>query len=223
MNICFFSSLFLATSAIQERTQNDLSPTIWLLPFLAALIGWLTNFLAVKMLFHPQKPFNVFGFKVQGVFPKRQLQLAVKLGDLVADQLISSNEITNHIRNHATSDESMRAISASIENTIREKLVHAFPMLSMFLSDEMIEKVTSLFSSELKVFLSKSVDELSLKIESEINIKEMVQKKVEEFSARKVEELLFDLMKKEFKFIELFGGILGFLIGSLQVILMYAS
>ena len=60
-------------------------PILLLLPIIAALIGWFTNYLAVKMLFHPRLPLKIFGFSIQGVFPKRQKQLADKLGTLVAD------------------------------------------------------------------------------------------------------------------------------------------
>ena len=42
-----------------------------LIPILAAIIGWATNHLAVKMLFHPKKdPISLAGFTVQGVFQK---------------------------------------------------------------------------------------------------------------------------------------------------------
>ena len=53
-----------------------MSPILLLLPIIAALIGWSTNYLAVKMLFHPRLPLRIMGFSIQGVFPKRQKQLA---------------------------------------------------------------------------------------------------------------------------------------------------
>ncbi|MFT5861156.1 MAG: uncharacterized membrane protein YheB (UPF0754 family), partial [Flavobacteriaceae bacterium] len=36
---------------------------IYTLPFIAALVGWFTNYLAVKMLFHPKEPINFYFFK----------------------------------------------------------------------------------------------------------------------------------------------------------------
>ena len=120
----------------------------------------------------------------------------------------------------ATSEEAMDALEKKIEKTIREKLVQAFPMLSMFLSDEMVEKVTKLFRVELKDFLKDSVDEMSSKIENELNVKELVSQKVEAFSSQKVESLMVNLMKKEFKFIELIGALLGFAIGCVQLVLI---
>jgi uncharacterized membrane protein YheB (UPF0754 family) len=199
--------------------QEESSSLIWLLPILAALIGWVTNYLAVKMLFHPRQAISIGSIQFQGVFPKRQKQLAVKLGTLVAEELLSMEQITNKIRENATSEASMDAIGKRIEKTIREKLVHAFPMLSMFLSDEMVEKVTNLFRNELKDFLAESVEELSHKLEKELDIKDLVCDKVEGFSSERVEKLLVNLMKKEFKFIELVGAVLGFFIGCVQLLL----
>jgi uncharacterized membrane protein YheB (UPF0754 family) len=196
---------------------------VYLLPFIAALIGWITNYLAVKMLFHPKLPISILGISIQGVFPKRQAQLARKLGDLVSDELFSVDEVSKKIKTFATSPETMEMVGKRIEKTIREKLVKSFPMLSMFLSDDMITKVTSIFKVELQSFIIESADTLTEKLESELNVREMVTEKVEAFSTEKLEELLTSLMKKEFRFIELVGAFLGFLIGCIQVALTLAG
>ena len=45
----------------------------------------------------------------------------------------------------------------------------------------------------------------------------MVTDKVSNFSSDKLEEILQSVMKKEFKFIEIIGGVLGFVIGLIQM------
>ena len=199
------------------------NPMIYLLPVIAALIGWATNYLAVKMLFHPKLPISILGISIQGVFPKRQAQLARKLGDLVSDELFSVEDVSKKIKTFSTSPETMEMVGQKIEKTIRDKLVKSFPMLSMFLSDEMIAKVAGIFKVELQDFISESADALTEKLESELNVREMVTEKVEAFSTEKLEELLTSLMKKEFRFIELVGAFLGFLIGCIQVALTLAG
>ena len=175
------------------------------------------------MLFHPKLPISVLGISIQGVFPKRQGQLARKLGELVSDELFSVKEVSAKIKDFATSPETMDQVGRRIERTIREKLVKSFPMLSMFLTDEMIAKVAGIFKVELQDFLRESADSLTERLESELNVREMVTKKVEAFSTEKLEELLVSLMKREFRFIELVGAILGFLIGCAQVTLTLAG
>jgi uncharacterized membrane protein YheB (UPF0754 family) len=51
-------------------------------PFVGALIGWLTNYLAIKMLFRPRQPRFIFGLLCR-VIPRRQRDLALKIGEVV--------------------------------------------------------------------------------------------------------------------------------------------
>ena len=215
INLSDIFPAFLASSELHP--SKEIHWILFLLPFIAALIGWMTNYIAVKMLFHPKEPKKFIGITFQGVFPKRQHALAEKLGQLVADELFSISDVSAKIKEFATSDEAMNEVGKRIEMTIRNKLVQAFPMLAMFLSDEMVEKVTGLFKNELKDFLSATSQGMGEKLEENLNVQEMVKERVNAFSSEKLEELLNQLMKKEFKFIELVGAILGFFIGCIQL------
>jgi uncharacterized membrane protein YheB (UPF0754 family) len=199
------------------RFESSYEWILYLLPLVAALIGWFTNYIAVKMLFHPKNPRGFLIVKIQGVFPKRQKALAQKLGDLVAEELFSVSDVASKIKEFATSEEAMNEVGERIEKTIRNKLVKTFPMLAMFLSDEMVEKVTKLFQCELQDFLAESAAGLGNKLEENLDIKEMVKERVNGFSSEKLESLLNQLMKKEFRFIEIIGAFIGFVIGCLQV------
>ena len=202
--------------------MSEISPFIYLLPIIAALIGWITNYLAIKMLFHPHQPKKILGLTFQGVFPKRQAQIAEKLGDLVANELFSMKDVAQKIEDLSTQPEALEEVGKRIEQTIRGKLISAFPMLSMFLSDEMIEKVTSLFKRELEDFLRVSAQGLAVKMEESVDIQALVREKVQAFSSNKIEELLLGFMEQEFRFIEKIGAFLGFLIGCIQVFLVTA-
>ena len=200
--------------------MSESSPLIYLLPVIAALIGWITNYLAIKMLFHPHQPKKILGLTFQGVFPKRQAQIAEKLGDLVANELFSMKDVAQKIEDLSTQPEALEEVGKRIEQTIRGKLISAFPMLSMFLSDEMIEKVTSLFKGELEDFLRVSAQGLAVKMEESVDIQALVREKVQAFSSNKIEQLFLGFMEREFRFIEKIGAVLGFLIGWAQVILV---
>ena len=200
----------------------EASPLLYILPIIAAWIGWITNYFAIKMLFYPHNPKKILGLTFHGVFPKRQAQIAEKLGDLVANELFSIRDISNKIEELSTQPEALDEVGKRIEKTIRGKLISSFPMLSMFLSDEMIEKVTNLFKGELEDFLRESARGLAFKMEESVNVQALVRDKVQTFSSNKIEELLVDFMKQEFRFIEKIGAVLGFLIGVIQVILITA-
>ena len=200
--------------------MTETSAFIYLLPFIAALIGWATNYLAIKMLFHPHQPKRILGLNFHGVFPKRQKQIAERLGELVANELFSMKDAAQKIEYFSTQPEAMEEVGKRIEKTIRGKLMSAFPMLSMFLSDEMIEKVTNLFKGELKDFLQASAQGLAEKMEESVDVHALVREKVQGFSSDKIEALLLSFMEQEFRFIEKIGAVLGFLIGCTQLLIV---
>ena len=76
----------------------SVSPIVFSLPFIAAGIGWFTNYLAIKMLFHPREPINLGFYTLQGIFPKRQKVLAEKLGKVVSQDLVHNNPIILSVR-----------------------------------------------------------------------------------------------------------------------------
>ncbi len=59
-------------------------------------------------------------------------------------------------------------------------------------------------------------------MEESVDIQALVREKVQAFSSNKIEELLVGFMEQEFRFIEIIGAVLGFLIGCIQVFLVTA-
>jgi len=193
---------------------------IWTLPFVSALIGWVTNFVAVKMLFHPRVPLNLGFMKVQGVFPKRKDKLAERLGKIVGQELFNISDIKENLLHDENKQAIISVIEVRIDKFLREKLKEAVPMIAMFISDDLIEKIKATLMAEFENSLPEIMDTFSQKLEEKVDIEEIVKDKVNNFSMEKLEDIMFSIMKKEFKFIELVGAILGFLIGMVQIALI---
>ena len=194
--------------------------TLYILPFISALIGWVTNFLAIKMLFHPRKKISLGIFTIQGVFPKRQKVLAERLGKLVANELFSLKDISHLLESENLRDDIDEIIDKRLDIFLNEKLVASLPMLAMFMNEELKETIKTTIKSELNAAIPEILQNLSLKLEKEVNVENTVYEKVVGFSPEKLEAMLFSIMKKEFRFIELLGAILGFIIGLLQLLIV---
>ncbi|MFM9021264.1 MAG: DUF445 domain-containing protein, partial [Sediminibacterium sp.] len=74
-----------------------MSVTWIIIPLISAFIGWFTNWIAIKMLFHPRQPKKILGLTFHGIFPKRQQVFAARLGKLVSDELLSFTDISTKI------------------------------------------------------------------------------------------------------------------------------
>lgn len=195
---------------------------LYLLPLIGALTGWVTNWIAVKMLFHPKEPKNFILFKVQGVFPKRQKVMAEKLGNIVANELFSIDDVVSKMKN-ADNSEVLSFVESKIDDFINIKLQNSMPMLAMLLNADLKSKIKNTLMNEIEEVIPGVIDSYANKLQSEVDVKAIVQEKVTNFSSDKLEEILVSIMKKEFKFIELLGGILGFLIGLIQLFLVKFS
>jgi len=73
---------------------------------------------------------------------------------------------------------------------------------------------------ELKDLMTLIIEKFGNELEQSVDIKEIVRERIESFSSEKLEQILNSIMKKEFQFIELIGGVLGFLIGTIQFLLI---
>lgn len=192
---------------------------IYTLPFISAFIGWFTNWIAIKMLFHPRLEKNILGFKLQGIFPKRQAQFAEKLGQLVSKELISFDDISSKINSPETLQKLIPTIELHVNNYIDVKLKEEIPLLSMFITGNTLDNIKKGIVKEFEVLFPTLVGNMTNNISKDVNIEKIVTEKVQAFSSDKLEEILMAIMSKEFKFVEIIGAVLGFLIGLLQVLL----
>lgn len=194
---------------------------LWLIliPIISAFIGWFTNWIAIKMLFHPREPKKILGITFHGIFPKRQRQFAEKLGKMVSTELISFSEIESRITNPQNIKKLIPFVEKKVDDFLRRKLSEVFPVISMFIGDSTINQLKGVFMNELEEMFPELIGSYMKNLESQLDLEKIVTEKVYGFSSDKMETILNQIMSKEFRFVEIIGGVLGLLIGILQVLI----
>ena len=188
-----------------------------LIPLISAFIGWFTNWIAIKMLFHPKEPKKYLGITFHGIFPKRQKQFAEKLGKLVSTELLSFGEIEQKITSPENIRKLMPFVEGKVDEFLRVKLNEVFPVISMFIGENTINQLKGIFMDELNIIFPQVINKHIKELESQLDLEKIVSQKVAGFSSDKLEQILNQIMSKEFRFVEVIGGILGLIIGLLQV------
>jgi len=189
----------------------------WLQPFISAFIGWVTTWVAIKMLFHPRYPKHFLGITIQGVFPKRQKQVAEKLGSVVAKELIHFDEIAAMLKDPSQLKALTPTIEKHLDNFLQVKLKEKLPVISMFVGEGTMTKIKDGMLEEIELLLPEIITQYTDSLSQRIDIEKIVTEKVTNFSSDKLEEILQSVMKKEFWFLELVALILGFVIGLVQM------
>lgn len=187
-----------------------------LIPIISGLIGWMTNFIAVKMVFRPRKPKKILWFTLHGLIPKRKADLAKKIGETVEKELISHRDLQEAMRSPAFHTAMVSILGEKIDEFF-QKLLGSSVLTEMILSGEVARQIKERLVEELEPFLPSAMDTLLKKVESHFDFKKIVQKKIETFELARLENIIYTIASRELKAIEVFGGILGFVIGLFQV------
>lgn len=182
---------------------------------IGGIIGWITNVLAIKMLFRPIYPIYIplLKIKLQGLLPKRRKEIAVTIGSTIEEELINIDEILKKI-----SDEENQVMVLNILKTsISDKINKRIPFLVPFpIKESVIKYVEDQIEKEAPDMINGLIAGLYEKASEEIKIGKMVESRINEIDLIRLEEITLKIAKKELKHIEFFGGVLGALIGLIQ-------
>lgn len=171
------------------------------------------------MLFHPREPKKILGITFHGIFPKRQQQFAEKLGKLVSAEFLSFDDIEQKISNPENLKKVMPMIEKHVDEFLRNRLKDEMPVISMFIGDKTITNLKTMFMKEIESLFPQVMKQYAANLKTELDLEQIVIKKVAGFSSDKLEEVLNQIMSKEFRFVEIIGAVIGFIIGIVQILI----
>jgi uncharacterized membrane protein YheB (UPF0754 family) len=191
------------------------------IPVVSALIGYVTNYIAVIMLFRPHRPRSILGLRLQGLVPRRQAEIAQSLGSMIERDLFSSADIQEALKGVDSAGEASAFLNEQIDLFI-EKLAAQNPMIGMFMQGPLLDQVKGLLRDQLSEKFPSLIERVVERAEHKLDVSEIVRTKVESFDLTKLEAIIHEVSARELKTIEVLGGVLGFIVGLIQVGLMVA-
>ena len=186
-----------------------------------ALIGWFTNYLAIKLLFRPYNEINLVIFKLQGLIPKRRHEIAVNIAEVIETEMISIREIGDKLDTSSFEyDDLDDFLDRLVKEKIKAELLEKNPFLKMFMNDGILNKMRD-YIKKLILDNKEELFQLLLKsIEKNVDLKGHIIEKMDNFSLREIEDIIIKISKKELKHIEILGGILGGIIAVFQYLII---
>ncbi len=189
-------------------------------PLLGAAIGWITNVLAIKFIFRPHNVIVVpiLRFKIQGVIPKRRSEIAISIGKVVETELLSIEDLIPHFEDGVNNKDFVNDLIDVINTKIVERLPSFIPQKIANVIGKIIEDI---LSKELPVILPDLARHSLVSLGKNVHIRSIVEEKINSLELASFEEMIVSITKKELKHIEYIGAVLGFIIGLLQVSIIY--
>ncbi len=187
---------------------------ILFMAIIGGVIGYITNVVAIKMLFKPYEPIKIplTNIEIMGLIPKRRAEIAKNVAETVKRELLCEDDIFNGIIKDEDKEEIASYINSKIGNIISEKAI--------FLPSSLVSKINGYISDIVDKEVGNAIDELGStfveKAKNRVDIEKIIEDRINEFDIEYIEEMTVRIAKKELKHIEVLGLILGFLIGIVQ-------
>lgn len=187
---------------------------ILFMAIIGGVIGYITNVVAIKMLFKPYEPIKIplTNIEIMGLIPRRRAEIAKNVAETVKRELLSEDDIFNGIIKDEDKEEIASYINSKIGNIISEKAI--------FLPSSLVSKINGYISDIVDKEVGNAIDELGStfveKAKNRVDIEKIIEDRINEFDIEYIEEMTVRIAKKELKHIEVLGLILGFLIGIVQ-------
>jgi len=189
-------------------------------PLIGALIGWVTNILAIKLIFRPYRPWVIpfLNYQIQGLIPKRRSELAFNVGQVVGNELLSIDDMMEKLNEAGVRRKIIKSVVEAISARIDEKIPLIVPLSIKKMIINLIQDVSY---KETFIMLERLSKEWENKIGDEINIARIIEEKINSFDLTNLERVILIIASRELQHIEILGAFLGFLIGTVQALILY--
>ncbi len=189
------------------------------LPVIGAFIGYSTNYIAIKMIFRPYKEYNILGLKLQGMIPKRRHELAVSIAETVDRELLSLKDFGRAMKDVDLRISIYNIVASVVEKKINLDIFERLPFLGSISNGLKLLLIESICNTILENFES-IVEKIINELEKDTDFKKIIVERIDSFNLEKLEQLILKVASKELGYITLLGGVLGFVIGVVQVIFL---
>lgn len=116
-------------------------PQWWVLPLGGLIVGYLTNWIALKVIFEPKHPIKFMGFTIQGMFLKRQDEVSRVYSDIIESKLITSENIIQIALHGSGSDQFLELVELHVNDAVERYVAFAQPYFALAVGSESYYKM----------------------------------------------------------------------------------
>jgi uncharacterized membrane protein YheB (UPF0754 family) len=213
--IAFGFALGLIQSLTWALTKEPL-----VLPIFGGCIGLFTDWLAIKLIFVPREPIRLWNVTVQGKFQRRRAEVAQQYGELIAREVLTVENLMATILCGPRSDRLLAMVQRTVEKVVDEQTSAAKPMVVMTIGTTRLAEMKQAAAVRAVERLPDTVRQAEGYLTKAMDVAKMVEGRMLKLTPIEYEGLLRPAFRQdEWKLIAV-GGIIGFLVGELQVLLM---
>ncbi len=188
----------------------------WMMPIVGVIVGLVTNWLAIQMIFRPQEELRVGPIRYQGMFPKRQAEIAADYGRIAADEIFTPANLFRLL----SEGEAGERIATDVLDRVAAEIEAQKGMLSSLTQAEVTPAKVAEIQDMLVQRVAEAAPEIQPAIEDfareKLDVANTVSSKLGSLTKAEFEQMLRGLLEEDEWILIALGGVLGGAVGFLQ-------
>ncbi len=214
--IVYYGGVFGLLVGVVQVLLFGLLGRWWTMPIVGVLVGLATNWLAIQMIFRPREPRRFGPVRYQGMFPKRQAEIAHEFGATSAEEIFTPANLFRLV----TEGEAGTRIARVVLERVSHRLDEHRPTLALIAGREVDDRLVEQVKALLVLHVSQRVPDLRSDLEDvvreKLGVAHLVESRMASMSKIEFERLLRGVFEQDEWILITIGGVLGGLVGLLQ-------
>lgn len=189
----------------------------WMLPAFGGFVGFFSDWVALQMMFRPLHPKKVMGVTMQGLFIKRQKEVAADYAALISKQILTSGNMMEELFTGTHSDKVIALVNRHVKEVIDAQSGIVRPLVVYALGGEQYRNIKEQVAQRILAQLPTTMKFIESYAEDAMDIRNTLVERMQKLTPEEFEGMLRPAFKEDEWSLILVGAALGFLVGELQI------
>jgi uncharacterized membrane protein YheB (UPF0754 family) len=212
-----FGFLFGFLFGIPLIFLTEAVPHWWVLPIGGVVIGYVTNWLGIWMIFEPVEARKLGPFRIHGLFLRRQSEVADVYAGVIADDIVTMQNIGDELLNGPRSDRTRQMIEDAMGPTVDQAVGRARGAVRIAVGTREYDAIRQSVAKEAVEYTMTPLADPELSRRQSPAVRALVAERIREMSSADFSELLRSAMREDEWLLLLHGAVLGFGAGLLHL------
>lgn len=189
----------------------------WLLPIAGVVIGYVTNLVAILMIFEPVEERKYGPFKFQGLFLRRQPEVAGIYSKVISEDILNLTNLGTELLEGRQSDRTRKLIVTSLRPAIDRATGYAKVAVRVAVGTDRYDSIKESVATEAVGYTMTPLADPEFNANQGEAIEALITERMQEMSATDFSEMLRTVIKEDEWLLYLHGAVLGFAAGLLHL------
>jgi uncharacterized membrane protein YheB (UPF0754 family) len=194
-------------------------PHWWVLPIGGVIIGYVTNWVALWMIFEPVEPHRFGPFKLHGLFIRRQPEVSEVYGEIIAEDIVTLRNIGDELLNGPRADRTRQMIEDSMRPAVDRAAGPARLAVRVALGSSEYETIRESVATEAVDYTMTPLTDPEFNRRQSAAMRDLITDRMRELPHDDFSELLRSAMREDEWLLLLHGAVLGFVAGCIHLLI----